>query len=559
MAKQPSIYSLSCLGEKVEAYYTPTEIPQFNGNKYIMALPVYDRVQIAEHIHYRPPFNSAIRQASVETRILALEVNFAQFFQALTPHADYGLNIFNAIKLGLGNRNPEDSRYVERTTGLLSELNTLWETETLKEVVQPRQHFRQYDYHEDRDRILYAGGQFAGYHGFHFVGHAGMGKTVATCSLLKAFPQLLYHPKLDGPFSTARQLVWFMQSTPYDGSLKALCRNFLHGVSVITGERYDVYYQADHDRTTVTKLMLAMATVSALLNLGVYILDEIQYLLHSRGQNHIWVLNFLNDLTSALGVPVIMMGTYPALELLGGEFRQLRRGLEQPQQDWHPLPFTTLGNKKPVDDSWRVFMQSMWEYQFTHRPVELDEYWNTFFHQHSMGVIDIARKLFIFSQIRAMLSPDEMLTPDIILSVYRDYFSKIERYAEIYHKRQWHRLTEFPDYPDITIQEFIEKDRQIEAYPTLAKLVSSEANGQKTSQMPLTETAVENTDEHEEEGSQGLDAVVKSVVEANSLPTDDLRRVAKEGETRGLSPAQALEETGDVVDPVKFLEEWTNK
>jgi hypothetical protein len=562
MAKLPLLYSLSCRGEELEAFYNPTDIPLFNGNKYITAIPQRDRSQIFSGINFHPSFDPAIREATTETRILNLKIIFAQYFQGLNLHLDYAGNIFDAIRLSLVKRNPEDSRHIRHISQVLSELEPLWEAESQSEIVQPRVSLLPYDYHIDSDQILTANGELTGYYGFHFVGHAGMGKTVATCRLLKLLPQLIRHPQLNGRFATAKQLVWFVQSVPHDGSLKTLCRNFLAGVSSITRTRYDQLYRVDSDRTTTTMLMLAMATVCAVLHVGVFVLDEIQYLLHSKGQNEILVLNFLNDLTSALGIPVVMMGTYPALELLGGEFRQLRRGLEQPQQDWHPLPFTTLENETPLDDSWRVFMKSMWQYQVVRKPVEFDEYWNTFFHQHSMGVIDIARKLFIFSQIRAMWSFQETLTPDIVYSVYSDYFSKIGRYAEIYQRRKFHLLTEFSDYPNITIEEFIERDMQIEDYPKLSfpllpqPVATNDEKGEAT-QAAITETGKANGNKNKQtKKSKTAPKPAKSLV---SIPKDDLRSIVREGKTKGLSPAQALEEAGDVVDPVKSLQEWSKK
>jgi hypothetical protein len=562
MAKLPLSQSLSCRGEELEAFYKPTDIPLFNKNKYITALPQYDRGQIFARINYHPPFDPAIRQATIKTRITHLKISIGQFFQVLNAHLEYRDNIFDAIPLSLVRRNPEDSRHIRHMSQVLSELEPLWEAESQSEIVLPRVQALPYNYHIDADQILTANGELTGYHGFHFVGHAGMGKTVATCRLLKLLPQVIRHPQLNGHFATAKQLVWFVQSVPHDGSLKTLCRNFLSGVSSITRTRYDHLYRVDSDRTTTTMLMLAMATVCAMLHIGVYILDEIQYLLHSKGQNEILVLNFLNDLTSALGIPVIMMGTYPALELLGGEFRQLRRGLEQPQQDWHPLPFTTLKKEKPLDDSWRVFMQSMWNYQFVRNPVEFDENWSTFFHQHSMGVIDIARKLFIFSQIRAMWSSQETLTPDIVYSVYSDYFSKIGRYAEIYQQRQWHRLTEFSDYPNITIEEFIERDMQIEAYPELSfplppQPVATKVEIGEATQAVNTET--DNAKGHKNKQPKKAKTTPKRAKNFSSIPKDDLRSIVREGDTKGLSPAQALEEAGDVVDPVKSLQEWAKK
>lgn len=92
------------------------------------------------------------------------------------------------------------------------------------------------------------------------------------------------------------------------------------------------------------------------MGLGVLVIDEIQRLLDANKGGANKMINAFVQLVNTIGVPVVTVGTFKALSLLGKEFAIARRSSGQGDMIWSNF----LKN-----EDWDDFIESLWEYQWT--------------------------------------------------------------------------------------------------------------------------------------------------------------------------------------------------
>src|SRR5439155_9812714 len=137
-------------------------------------------------------------------------------------------------------------------------------------------------------------------------------------------------------------------------------------------------------------------------------IDEIQHLDQSKSGGKDRMLNFFTHLINTIGVPVVFIGTPKAKSVLSGEFRQSRRGTGEGDFIWDRLE---------NDEKWRYFLESLWGYQYLRTATPPSKELFDVIHDESQGIVDIAVKVFMLSQVRAIRSGHETLTSAIIRSV----------------------------------------------------------------------------------------------------------------------------------------------
>jgi len=99
-----------------------------------------------------------------------------------------------------------------------------------------------------------------------------------------------------------------------------------------------------------------MANIAAVHCIGLLVIDEIQNLDQAKSGGAKRMLNFFVQLINTLNISVVLVGTYKAWEILGDEFRQIRRGSGLGDLVWDPMQ---------NDSVWNTFVTSMWRYQYT--------------------------------------------------------------------------------------------------------------------------------------------------------------------------------------------------
>lgn len=373
------------------AVYKPQTVRHYVGNPLIEALPSIQTLEeCAEQLTYHAPYNEQDRLAPSEERLHMIEMA-TTFYQPMDIQLDLAQRTSRMIRTGyLGKRNPMSLTFFR-------DLQT------------------RIDSMDNRERHKYL---LSFPHGFTIIGISGIGKTSAVARILSLYPQVICHRSYAGkPFSRL-QVVWLMLQCPHDGSTKALCKQFFYEMDKILGTNYSGWYASA--RVSVDDLIRSMARVAELHSLGVLVIDEIQLLSQAKSGGKERMLNFFLQLVNEIGLPVILIGTYQAHELFTHNLRLARRCTGEGDLIWERMQY---------DEQWEQFLCSLWRYQYIRNRVELTREMSYTLYEQSIGITDIAIKLYMFGQVRAILTAptpnDETITSAIIRSVAADSFRTV--------------------------------------------------------------------------------------------------------------------------------------
>ncbi len=262
-----------------------------------------------------------------------------------------------------------------------------------------------------------------------FIGASGMGKTTALEKILSRYTQVIYHQEFQGRPFHFTQLVWIHMDCPFDGSPRGLCLNFLSTVDGILGTTY--YSEYSRGKPNTDQLLMAMARVVRNHALGLFVIDEINVLRDIKTEGATKLLSFFVQLVNTLGVPVMSVGTCRASKLFQRAFRQARRGTGQGALTW--LPFA----KNQTD--WTLLFNSLSRYQVMDVPItsanELTKLRNVL-HEESVGIVDIAVKLWKFAQWRGLAQGHKSLSAALITSVAQDSLGEVRTLLQAFREKR---------------------------------------------------------------------------------------------------------------------------
>lgn len=439
-------------GTAQNASYREQQVPRYKGNPLIEALPdILSAEDATKLLAYYPPRDPHARELPAEIR-LHLLLDALHFFEPLHFHIDYEQRISRLIRDGYVGRDPMAK-----------------------------------DHWPDMDRrvesILEAGGIpmcSSNVNGFAMLGIPGVGKTTVNERVLLTYPQVINHQSYHGrPFHRI-QVVWLKITCPHDGSIKALCLQFF---AEIDGLLQTTYYRdyAGGGRRTVDELVQAMARVAAMHCLGLLVIDEIQHLNQAKSGGAERMLNFFLQLMNTLGLPVVLVGTYAAMQILNRELRQVRRSCGMGDFIW---------DRMANDEVFRMFAEALWRYQYTKIQVPLSKELNDVLYEESAGIVDFAVKLFLLAQVRAISSGKEEITSAIIRSVARDSLRLAQPALNAIRTGDMRAVATMSDLHPIDFQSAVQRIRKSALLERLAPgaQIVSDINAAAAGQ-PTTETS----------------------------------------------------------------------
>lgn len=378
------------MSNEVKAFYRDQIIEDYRGNPFVEALPpIYSKEEVIDDIASYPVYSEEDRRLDDSIRIHLISQKLGNIFQPLIRHIELERKISIMIRNGYISRNPINKEYVESYINGYKDIN---------KIVYNKQ-----------ENLQTA-------NSLSIIGMSGLGKTSSINRILNTIPQVIRHTYYKGKDFNIKQVTWIKIDCTYDGSVKGLLIEFFAKIDEILGTNYFDKYGTSK-RTTDTLLSI-MAQVCRNIGLGLLIIDEIQHLSRTKSGGADKMLNFFTTLVNVVGVPVIMVGTMAAKDILQSDFRMARRNLGSDGN--------VIWDRLKNDESWELLISTLWQYQYTKYHTELTKEISDLLYYESQGIIDIAIKIFSMAQIQAISTGKEEITVDIIKNVVNNSMSAVK-------------------------------------------------------------------------------------------------------------------------------------
>ncbi|MDR2168024.1 MAG: ATP-binding protein [Clostridiales bacterium] len=440
------------------AIYTKQLLPEYQGNPLIEALPdIWDSSEVIDMLSHNDGHHDGERQLDPHYRMHCV-LRLFRYFQPLEQHIDIDRRFSLCIRQGYLHRSPLSPDYA---MSLVEGYKVIKSGEYILPVA-----------HNPTGS------------GFTIIGLSGVGKTSAITRILSLYPQVIVHSRYRDEPLILKQIVWLKLDCPHDGLVKGLCMEFFEAVDRAAGTNYFELYAKR--AITINIMMKRMEQIVRLHCVGVLVIDEIQHLNLAKGGGSEKMLNFLVTLVNKIGIPVVLIGTTRAMEVLQSEFRQARRSSGH-QGD-------LLWDRMKKDVSWDVFVSTMWQNQWTRQTVPINDDFKDALYHESQGIADIAVKLYAMAQIRAIGLQTETISLNDFRIVASEKFGLIKPALDALRSGDKERIAAIGDIAPISIEDYYAAYSAM--LPTTARYVPAKYNRTTLSEqaiLKLLELDVEPT------------------------------------------------------------------
>jgi hypothetical protein len=379
----------------VKAAYQDCGVAKYKGNPFIEALPPIMSVkQIKKGLMGVIEFDPKELFVDGRKRAHVIASLLDDFFQPLASHLQLEEKISIMIRQGYVGRNLEGGS-----------LNSHMQNGYERLMTGDLETFR-FDHAKSTALSL------------SLIGCSGSGKSSTLSRVLSTYPQVIFHEKYN-----FTQVSYLKVDCPHDGSLKSLCIQFFRALDQVLQTDYETKYA--RKKNGIETLLALMSQVANTHAIGVLVIDEIQHLSRGRSGGIDKMLNFFVTLVNVIGLPVILVGTPKARPIFETDLRSARRGAGFGSLLWEPMkaqkPQLDPNTGKPRKTEWLAFTDTLWKYQWLQKRDEIlsDEVRDCWY-DLSQGVLDIVVKLFVLSQLRAIATKVERITPKLLQRVYED-------------------------------------------------------------------------------------------------------------------------------------------
>jgi hypothetical protein len=406
---------------------------RYVGNVLIEALPLpLSETEIVHALEFLPEFDESSRQWPRHDRMREL-LSLTNLMVPLSSHIELALALDSMLREGYVGRRPLSAEHV----AIYQQIH--------EDALKPKV-FRQ-TYETVAPKLSTA-----------LIGVSGMGKTTTIQRWLARYPQVIYHRDLD-----IYQITWLHFEMPKDGrGIKALLTAIIEAIAELVPDNTYIEDHVKKGRVTDASLQ---SSVRILLNkhcVGLLIPDEVQNAANTRGKSDQVVMTELTTLANKSKTPVLYIGTPKAEKVLGLDMRQARRSLGLGLGNWSPLPrFDVVQDKQTMqlteaDGEWVYFLECLWKYCWMSKPQELTSELLDAFYHCTQGILDLAIKLFIVTQARAILDDVETLSAQLLISVFDEQFKLVHPMVTALRNDDRVALMEFEDVKALRIETAME-------------------------------------------------------------------------------------------------------
>ncbi|MEI2368005.1 ATP-binding protein [Niallia circulans] len=529
-------------GEAVMAEYKEQVVFEYQNNPFIEALPpILSKEEAIDKLAYYPPFDESERNLDSHIRLHLVQRLF-QYYQPIFQTLDLESRVSRMIRMGYVHRNPFNPEFAK---GL---------HENYKSIL-------------NANIDMYNGSLKSTSSAMTILGPSGIGKSRMINVVLSALPQLIVHSRYKNNDFNMYQLVWLKLDCSFDGNIKGVCIDAYRSLDSLLGTSY--YKRFGSARMPIASMQPALSQMLRVHGVGLLVIDEVQSLSVAKSGGAEKMMNFFHYLSN-MGTPILLIGTPKALPYLRGDLRQARRGSGQGDM---------VIERMRKDLNWDLILEGMWDYQWVRKPTALTQEFKDTLYDESGGITDIAIKLFVMAQVKAISSGKEEITPSQIRKVARENLQLIQPMINAIRSGDIKAISRYEDITPIDVEGFINQEfATVSMNDKIKEIQKAKKKQEKDWKENLREQAILKLIELDVEPAkakkcvdsvmekQGQELDIKGIVkeafklsinieESAPQPTkkpkkmelqnkQDLRLIVSEGKEKGLSAHESLKEKG---------------
>ncbi|WP_339769937.1 ATP-binding protein [uncultured Paraglaciecola sp.] len=410
--EQMELMMTSKIEGSVTAVYKKTGVPSYENNPLIECLPKLGEIkEVIDKLSCYP--SSVLHSSPSHTRASELIAAISNMFIALPQHYELAEFIDSKIKQGYISRNPclKISAHM---------LQSNYENMLQGNVIQSN--LVTFNYKAPVAAAIY--------------GKPGTGKSISEQKILALYPQVIVHDSLG-----ITQITYLYINFPHNSSLHVLCKNFFDALNIALNKPDTVWLER---RESLDSMLAKIQAAVVRFNIGILIIDEFQSW-RSKTKDSDLVIGFLVSLINTVKLPVVFSGTQAAKGRLESTLALARRVIGF--DEWDPLK-TQSDNDSESKNLWTYFSQKLWKYQYLSKPpVPLSPEISDVWFDYSQGILDIAIKLYIQVQLRAIKSKKEEISVELFRRVYQDDFKPIHSIMNALRSKNPELIAEYADLP----------------------------------------------------------------------------------------------------------------
>lgn len=392
--------------------YTPYPIEEFCGNPLVETInfPPFDNDDAIKRLIQKPRFNPSELELPSMMRML-LPARLKSFMFPTAQHVNIMKQIYCQVLDGYRFRNPFDP-----STQRLLHGGALHHYEPVIDTPGSRPATISF-----------------------LTGLSGMGKTTLIRAVMGAMGRsVIMHSNYQGKPFTESQILYLMRNVPDQCSPRILCKSYgSYTDSLLATKLYSKPFSTDLSRSEYVD---ELKKIIANHHVGALVLDEFQSLSLAGTDGVKELIAMLINFRDQLGVPIILVGTYQAADLL-----EFDGGLSMPRRmvegGFHEL----IRPASHEDEDWTAMCEIAWKYQWVRNPEKWsDEILETLY-ECSQGITAIMLTLFIAAQIQAIDSGSEKVDARLLKSIYHDRLKPLHRIIDALRSKDMNLLSQYDD------------------------------------------------------------------------------------------------------------------
>jgi hypothetical protein len=367
-----------------DAIYTPSTLPELAGNPMTEALPnELEPDEFTRAVSHFPQFKASDRQLPDNDRLLA-SYRLGRCVVATSDFYDIYKRIYTLIKSGYIGKNPLLPTVVKWTYDIAKN-NTFPEKTTA-------------------DTLM-------------ITGLSGGGKTTIINGVLRCFPNVIDHSQYQGKPFVFRQIIYIRLDMPGNSSRSAICLEMFKQFDLALGTDYAKQYGRHGVKIDV--MQQAIATIAATHMLGAIFIDEFHNINIARSGGKEAALNFFDQLSNTVKVPIIKIGTPAALKIFIGQFRSSRRA--------GTSGLIEINRYSEDSPAWEYLVKAAWRYQWVKTTTTLTKSLRNALYQYSQGIPYCLFRLLELANRHAISLDLEVIDEKVLMHVYKTQFGLIAK------------------------------------------------------------------------------------------------------------------------------------